>query len=108
MKNEFIDLFEMANVKQHETGLPMIIFVSPNNARIKVQTNHSHKTRDDLFVSVSIDKDNPEIVAGEGLSNKDFDLVQKYIKLNYNLLMSLWLDKISSTEFVNQSKRIDE
>lgn len=103
-------LFEVANLRQNSTGLPMVIWVSEkghakHGPRIKVSKTHSHKASSLDSVSVSI-TDTPEIVAGEGLSNKDFELVAKYIKLNKDVLLDYWYGEIDTAELINKLKKV--
>lgn len=103
-------IFEMANLRQNSTGLPMVIWVSEkgrsqHGPRIKVSKAHSHKANIMNTVSISI-SDEPEIVAGEGLSNKDFELVKKYIKLNKDVLLDYWDGEIDTAELISRLVKI--
>ncbi len=96
--------FEMANLRQNSTGMPMVIWVSEkgyvkHGPRIKVSKTHSHKADIQNSVSVSIN-DKPEIVAGIGLNTKDFELVRQYIKINKDILLDYWYGNIDTAELV--------
>ncbi len=103
-------LFEMANLRQSSTGLPMVIWVSEkghaqHGPRIKVSKTHSHKANVTDAISVSI-SDEPEIVAGEGLSTRDFNSVKNYIKLNKDVLLDYWYGEIDTAELISKLKKV--
>ena len=107
-ENEDI-LWEFANLYQKETNLPMIVFVSPkgkakHGPRIKVQTNHSHKSMQGKLVSITIE-DSPKII-GKGLSSKDFELVKKFIIDNKETLINYWNERIVTSEMIQKLKKI--
>lgn len=99
------ELFFMANLTQEDTGLPMIVWASQrgkaqHGPRLKVSTHHG--THFDPYDTVSVTiSDNPIIVAGTGLSLADLRLVQKFIQVNYKLLMDYWQGGMSTKQFVN-------
>lgn len=104
------DLFEMANLRQTSTGLPMVIWVSErgyaqHRPRIKVATSHSHKIDISNSVSVSITEP-PEIMAGTGLSQTDLKLVQEYILLNKKALLEYWQGEIDTLELLEKLQKI--
>jgi hypothetical protein len=107
---EIESLFEMANLRQNSTGLPMVIWVSEkghtqHGPRIKVSKTHSYRANITNSVSISISNE-PEIVAGEGLSNKDFELVKKYIKLNKDVLLDYWDGEIDTAELIGRLVKV--
>lgn len=97
-------LFEMTHLTQKRTGLPMIIWVSPalrsHGARIKVQTDYSHKVTEDTF-SVSISS-SPEIKAGNTgkIKSKELSKVFQFVIDNEEGLMKIWNQEIDHIEFV--------
>ena len=105
-------IFEMSNIRPEESGLPMVIWVSPKtgnegyNARIKVERSYGNKAKKDMF-TMTIDKTNPEIIAGDqgSISNKDVEKVKDFIRNNYTNLISLWNDNISPTQFTLKIKK---
>lgn len=104
-----IDLFEMANARQSETGLPVIIFVSTaessHGPRIKVQADYATKVNHGNWFAMTIE-DEPVIVANvknaNKLSQKDLAAVARFIRINRQLLLDLWDQEISHREFLNQ------
>lgn len=100
------DLFLMANLRQKSTGLPMVIWVSEcghtkHGARIKVSINHNDKININETVSVSITEP-PKIMAGQGLSNKDLQLVTEFIRLNKSLLLDYWNSEIDTYDLITE------
>jgi hypothetical protein len=71
-----LDLFEMSNLRQEDTGLSRIIWVSVKSGRerhgprIKVQAKKVTKVQTNNWVSVTIDE-NPRVVEGDADSIKD-------------------------------------
>ncbi|MBN2652605.1 MAG: hypothetical protein JXR63_09490 [Spirochaetales bacterium] len=102
-------LWEMANLRPVETGLPMVIWVSPatgreqHSPRIKVQSVHGDRLSPDRLCSVSISLD-PKLVAGS-LSAGDCQIVFSFVKKNYELLMQYWRSEITTTEFVKSFQK---
>lgn len=101
-------LVEMSNLVKRKTGLPVIIWVDDigdnrNNKhfepRIKMQNDYGDRANSNT-ISISIDKTNPTILAGElQIKNSDFKLVQEWIIKNYNALMEYWKGEIDIEEF---------
>jgi len=104
------ELFEMANLRPNETGLPMVIWVSPRTGkekhgpRIKVQTFHGSKSDSERLASVGFTRDG-KIENFGGLSNQDFQLVSLFITNNLTNLLRLWDDEISPFEFSSTLKK---
>ena len=102
--DELIDVLEMASsLRQHITGLPMIIWVSErgnakHGPRVKVQTDYDQKVKVHKFVEISI-SDDPEVKGGTGLSKKDFNIIKEFIISNKTILVDLWNYKIDIFEF---------
>lgn len=103
-------LFEMANLKPKDTGLPMVIWASPkmgkHGPRIKVQSERGTKTKTNNWCSVSI-SDNPVILRGK-LSNEDFKLAKEFIEMNKESLLNFWNDEFDSLgDFLISLKKIE-
>lgn len=103
-------LFEMANYRQTDTGLPMIIWVlekgkAQHGPRIKVNATHSRKMDIDTAISVTVD-DNPRCVAGGELSRADLKKVRKFIELNKEAILDYWHYRIGGGDFVARIKKI--
>ena len=107
---EEISLFEMSNLRPKETGLPMVIWIKPSSGtekhgpRVKVQTIHGEKAKLGKTVSLSI-SDNPEIVAGRGLSTKDLKVAATFVRNNKDLLLKFWNDEVGIGEVLQDLVR---
>ena len=105
------DLFEMDNVMQGETGLPMNVYISAKNVkhgpRIKVQNNYSTNTDSYNLFTITI-SDTPKKIGNTGeIKKKDIDKVKSWILLNKELLLDYWYKRIESTRVVlNTIKKI--
>lgn len=107
---EDLEPFEMANLRQKTTGLPMVIWLSEkghtqHGPRIKASKNHSDKMDIHDAVSVSITSP-PDIVAGTGLNPKDFEAVSRYIELNKKVLLQYWNYEIDTAELIGSLKSL--
>jgi hypothetical protein len=104
------NLFEMANIKPKESGLPLVIFASTkydmHAARIKVSNIPNTFSKDDNFV-ITISK-TPKIVAGKPKYNQQqINDIYDWILLNYDTLMKFWKDEYDSNiDFYNDLKKI--
>lgn len=107
-------LFEMANLRQSETGLPMIIWAdvdrkgSHNLPRLKVSTSHATRVGDADLVSVSIE-DKPIILQKDkqgALSSPDMKAVSEYIRLNKEALLGYWNGEIGTLDLHAHLKKI--
>ena len=107
---EEIEIFnEMSNIRQSQTGLPMIVWFlgrggEKHGPRLKVQSNHSQSISPTNLISITI-SDNPELVQGN-IDQEDFKLIKKFILLNKDLLLKYWNHELSTIEFLNQIKKI--
>ena len=107
---EEISLFEMSNLRPKETGLPMVLWIKPSSGtekhgpRVKVQTIHGEKAKLGKTVSLSI-SDNPEIVAGRGLSTKDLKVAATFVRNNKDLLLKFWNDEVGIGEVLQDLVR---
>lgn len=100
-------LFEMSNLRPSETGLPMVVWILPKSGRekhgprIKVQTKHGRKMDASNTVSVSV-SDKPKIMAGSGLSQKDFKIISAFINKHKEALMGYWDEELSTMELISK------
>lgn len=107
ISNDF--LFEMANLFQSDTGLPMIVWADVNRLgkhnepRIKVSTSHAAHVSDGELIPVLL-SEHPKILEKtkkDALSPNDLKLVGQFIALNKDILMQYWNGEISSKAFTN-------
>lgn len=111
VKKEIDTFFEMANVRPDETGLPMVIWIYPktdreqHGPRIKVSKHYGDKVSKDLFtITIS---DTPRKIGDSGeIKNKDVNTLINFVKINKDILLDLWYDKISSTKAVLGLKKV--
>ena len=116
IEKEIDNLIEMSNIRQARSNLPVNIWLDDlginrktrhNFARLKVQNDYLERSSNDLF-SVSIDKDNPKVLAGKvKIKERDLNKVFEWIKLNYDLLMEHWNGEIDSYEFVDKMRKLN-
>ena len=108
------NFFEMANARPNKTGLKMVIWIFPKTGkekhecpRIKVQNVYGDKCSNNWF-SVSIDKENPEVLVGstDKLNQKDLNKVFLFVRLNYETLMRLWRDEIDSHDCISAFNKV--
>ncbi len=106
-------LFEMANIMQKYTGLPMIIWISQKMAthgpRIKVQNDYTEKVSSDKFFVVTID-DNPMVIGDTGeIKQKDINKVIQFVKTHKVLLKKFWDGAIQDPfEVAKKFKKLNE
>ncbi len=96
-------LFEMANIIQEDSGLPMIIYISPKSVglspRVRVQKDYSSNISTDLF-SITIEN-RPKVIGDTGeIKKSDIKLVKDWVKINTKLLTDYWTGKEHSTRKV--------
>jgi len=107
-------LFEMANLFQKDTGLPMIIWADVNrrgkhnSPRIKVSTSHSANVHEGELVPVLL-SEKPRILPRSkqgAIPPDDLKEVGRFISLNKEILMQYWNGTISTSEFVSNLKHL--
>jgi hypothetical protein len=92
-------LFEMANLVQRDTGLPFVVWISPEgNARheVRVKVSRSPKAVPSEMVSVAI-RPNVHVVEGK-ISASDLKLLSRWVELNRDVLVRYWDGDIESTK----------
>jgi hypothetical protein len=111
--NEDHMLYEMANLKTAQTGLPMNIMLSPRQhsagPRIKVQNNNSNNIQSkNNFITITLEAD-PRIIKRFGqksISNEDFKLVVEFINKNRLVILDYWNQKIDTSEMILRITKI--
>jgi len=89
------DPFDMSNLSGKRTGLPFVVWISPSmgvshEARVKV-SRHLKADASEL-VTVEI---RPEVrVVGGSLSADDFNLLRRWVEVNYDILVGYPLPRI--------------
>lgn len=98
-------LEEMSNLFPKNSGLPFVVWISHKTG------NEKHWVRikvsiDNNFYSVTI-SDNPEWVhIPKGVSQKKLNQVIEWVKLNKQVLLDHWNQKIDSFELGSNIKKI--
>lgn len=114
--NSYIDemddlqFWELASARQNSTGLPMIVWFQSNSRQIDtapvvlVQTNNSTTIDLEQTVIVSID-DSPLATPENIITLTDLRLVNDFIILNRELLLTYWRCDIDTCELFNSLKK---
>jgi hypothetical protein len=101
-------LFEMSNLRQQDTGLPFVVWISvKGGARhdLRVKVSRGLKARPSEMVSVAI---RPHVrVVGGSLSASDLKLLHRWVKLNLDTLVKYWDGKIDTKTAVNTIRPIN-
>ena len=95
------DLFEMANLFPHRTGLPMTVWVSPrggarHDLRVKVNLTHGNQMNAANTAVVGV-RPTPHIIAGR-LSPEDERLIFEWVILNTAVLIEYWDGQIDTID----------
>lgn len=106
-------LFEMANFRMSDTGLPVNIWIDESGSsqsnkhsipRIKFQNNYSEKADRNSLIPISIDNA-PKILSGVSkIKSKDLNIIKRFIKLNIKELLDHWNGDISTIQLYSKLK----
>lgn len=104
------NLFEMANLRFRQTGLPVVVWIQPSTGnekhwcRIKVAKQYGDKTTNDLF---TIRVDNLKVVGNTGeIKERDVEMVKEFIELNREVLIDYWNDNIDIQTVLERLQKI--
>ena len=105
-------LNEMARIRQLKSGLPMIVWLVPddgsnNIARLKFQDNTNTRLILSDLVPISIDSTNPQILVKNytpKLPAKSIAMLKSWIIKNYPVLMSYWNNEIYEDELIDRMR----
>ena len=105
---ESIQLNELANLREKDTGLPVIIYASPRQhstgPRIKVARKAHDFNNDEDNFSVFI-SENPVVIAGDpkGIVSKEIlEKIFNWVKRNLDILLDYWDGVIKTEEFYSR------
>ena len=103
------DLFAMANLFPHRTGLPMTVWVSPrgnarHDMRIKVNLTHGNQMNVANTAVVGIHPA-PHLIAGRP-SAEDERLVFEWIAINLDVLIAYWEGQLDTIDLGERLKLI--
>ena len=105
------DLFEMANIGQEDTGLSVVVYVSPaqgnHGPRIKFMNDYGNAYDFDNTIPMTI-SDDPEIPVSfkQKIKSKDLQLVKQWVILNKDILLDYWNHKITTKQMINSIERV--
>lgn len=106
-------LWEMANIDQQDTGLAVMVYVSPKNAnhgpRIKFMNSYSNGYDSKLVLPMTID-DKPiiPISFNRKIKQRDINDIKNWIILNKDILLDYWYSKITTKQMINSIKSIGD
>lgn len=110
LHEEAMDMWEMANLSSKKTGLPnLIVWASgggdklQHGARIKVVKGT--KFRRELSSTVPL-FGKPRIIGNADLSQEEFTLLLKWIRLNRSAILKYYNDEISTDEFFDLIEKV--
>jgi hypothetical protein len=102
-------LFEMANLRPSESGLPVTIYISTgfvegkqlnHGPRIKVSNSYSTKFNiRDIFVMTIAD--DPKVIGSSNLKESDVTLIKNFVIKNKEVLEAYWDDDISTMDMLH-------
>jgi hypothetical protein len=103
------DPYAMANLPPRLTGLPMVVWVSergnaPHDVRVKVCRVHGERMQWNNTASVAV-RPTPHLAAGQ-LSPADLALVSDWIRLNEQVVLDYWEDRIFTDELIARLQRL--
>lgn len=105
-------LFEMANLSQSDTKLPMIVWIQVkqpmkhNSPRMKFTNNTTKSLLPNDLVPISI-SNNPKILSKNTklkISQSDFEELRQWIIRNKENLLKLWNNEIDVGDFLDSMK----
>jgi hypothetical protein len=100
--NEEMNLWEMANLSQKQTGLPVVIWVSQgmslqHGPRVKV-CNGSKWSHDNA--TITIHDEIPRMIGDIGLTQDQFAKISEWIILNREALLQYWYGDLLTDELM--------
>ena len=89
-----LETFAMSNVPPKRTGLPMVVYIGPKNAkhgcRLKVSQFYGTKMRVGQWFFMTVEHE-PHIIGDTGgIKLKDIKLVQDFIIINIRVILDFW------------------
>jgi len=93
-------LFETANLSPNRTGLPFVVWISPKAGAqhdVRVKVSKGPKVLSSELVSVALRPD-IHVVDGGKLSGHELTLLQKWLELNWDIILKYWEGEIEYTE----------
>jgi hypothetical protein len=104
-------LTEMVNLPAKRTGLPMMVYCSPDNAghdmRVKVMLDHAQTWIEEKSTSVALRPNIHMAPNHPKLPTKDFRLVKQWIELNQQTIVDYWEGRLDTSQFKAMLKPLD-
>ena len=91
--------FDMANLRPERTGLPFVVFISQKGGArhdVRIKLARTEKVRPSEMLTVAV-RPTPRLIRGK-MSRAEFDLVNRWIELNHDVLIDYWDGIIEYTE----------
>ncbi len=89
----------MANLRPERTGLPFVVFISQKGGArhdVRIKLARTAKVRPSEMLTVAV-RPTPRLIRGK-MSRGEFDLVNRWIELNHDVLIDYWDGIIEYTE----------
>jgi len=93
------DMFLMTNVYPEDTGLPFVVYISEQQGAHDVRVRIGSGVRAQPFVATVSVRPQIEVLGGE-LSNRDLELVRRWIELNRDTIIAHWEGRLPSSRHV--------
>lgn len=109
---------EMARIRQRKSGLPMIVWLNPNDGtntgrhnmpRLKFQDNTNEQLNPSNMVPISIHASEPTILVKNyetNLPSRVITMLKGWIIKNYNVLMAYWNNEIYEDELMDSLQSV--
>jgi hypothetical protein len=101
------DFYPMANLFPKRTGLPFVVWVSNRGGArhdVRVKVARDPKAQSSDLISVGI---RPFIRVIEGtLDGSDFDLLRRWIELNFDTILQYWNEEIDTGDLIDALRPI--
>jgi hypothetical protein len=106
----FEEAYAMAKLPPRLTGLPMAVWITPNegcprNVRIKASRTRGGRGRSTHAVSVAV-RPRPREIVPANLTTADFAAVSRWIDLNQAVIADYWDGSIDIDEVLQRPARL--
>ncbi len=98
--------FDMANLRPERTGLPFVVFISQRGGArhdVRIKLARSPRVRPSELITVAL-RPVPRVIRGR-LDASEFELVNRWLDLNTDVLVDYWNGVIAYTEDVMDALR---
>ena len=103
------DFFLMANLSPLFTGLPFVVWISTRGHAqhdIRVKVSRGPKTIPEALIPVAL---RPElrVIGKEELSAEELALLERWVRLNWDVLLAYWNGELFTEQAIAQLRPID-